>query len=392
VAGVVSLHERLEAIYAIGGGPGANRPAYGRQEDEAHALVRGWMEEARLEVSADRAGNLFGRLHGTRPELGEVWTGSHLDSVPQGGRLDGPLGVLAGLEAVQRAGRQPRTLGVVAFRDEEGWRFGRGCFGSRALCGQLEPGELDTVDADGVSLGSLVEVDPAGWLDAPVAYVETHIEQGPVLAELGAPLGVVTSIVGLARLGVTFRGRAGHAGTTPMAARDDALVAAAAFVGRVRDVAEAACAESPRAAVATVGRLVVHPGAANVIPDRVDLVVDARAPEERVLADLVAAIAGAAGDAEVELLRRTSPAGMAATVRDAIRGALEERGLPQPELHSGAGHDAGVLAAAGVPSGMLFVRSLNGGVSHSPDEHSDPADVELAVDVLAGTLQRLASP
>jgi hydantoinase/carbamoylase family amidase len=391
----MSLHSRLEELYAIGGAVGANRAAYTAAEDEAHALVAGWLEEAGFVVSRDDAGNLFGRLRGREPQLPEVWVGSHLDSVPHGGRFDGPLGVLAGLEAAARIGRQTRTLTVVAFRDEEGWRFGRGCFGSRALCGQLEVGELDTVDAEGVSVRAAVgdELEATGWLHPPAAYLEVHIEQGPVLAGLDAPLGVVTSIVGLARIAVTFRGRAGHAGTTPMAGRDDALVKAAAFVGRVRAVAEQACVPGTQGggAVATVGRLEVHPGAANVIPERVEVIVDARAPEEATLAAVVAAIGEAAGDAEVEPLRRTSPVPMAETVRAAFRDALAELGLPAPELHSGAGHDAGVLGAAGVPAGMLFVRSLNGGISHSPDEHSDDADVALGVEALALALRRLGT-
>lgn len=384
-----SLAERLERLYGLGGGPGANRPAYTPAEDEAHALVARWLAEAGLEVSRDPAGNLFGRLPGRRPELAEVWTGSHLDSVPAGGRYDGPLGVLAGLEAVARIGQQARTLAVVAFRDEEGWRFGRGCFGSRALCGAVADGELDALDADGVALRDAVggTPPPAGWLDPPpAAYLELHVEQGPALDRLGAPLGIVSSIAGIARLGVTFHGRPGHAGTTPMAGRADALVAAAGFVLAVR--AAAAAAEP---AVATVGRLSVAPGAANVIPERVSLVVDVRAPEEETLAALLGEIAAAAGDAEVELYRRTSPVPMAAEVQAALAASLAQLGLEAPVLPSGAGHDAGALGAAGVPSGMLFVRSLAGGVSHAPQEHSDAADVALAVDALAGALERLAS-
>lgn len=383
------LRDRLERIYAIGGGPGANRPAYTPAEDEAHDLVAGWMAEAGLEVSRDPAGNLCGRLRGRRPELAEVWTGSHLDSVPRGGRFDGPLGVLGGLEAVQRVGRQERTLAVVAFRDEEGWRFGRGCFGSRALCGSLADGELDARDADGVSLRSAVgaPLPAAGWLGPrPAAYVELHVEQGPALERLGAPLGIVSSIAGIARLGVTFRGAPGHAGTTPMQGRSDALVAAASFVLAVRDAALHA-----QPSVATVGRLAVEPGAANVIPERVTLVVDARAPEEEGLAALVGHIEAAAAGAEVELYRRTAPVPMASQVQHALAEALGEHGLPAPVLPSGAGHDAGVLGAAGVPSGMLFVRSGAGGISHAPEEHSDEVDVELAVAVLAGALARLAA-
>jgi hydantoinase/carbamoylase family amidase len=374
--------ERLDEVYAIGGGPGANRPAFSNEEQRAHDLAASWMRAAGLEVEIDRAGNLYGRLRGTRPELPEAWTGSHLDSVPRGGRFDGALGVVAGLEAVARLGRQERTLTVVAFRDEEGWRFGRGCFGSRALAGQLEPGELATRDADGVALGDLVSPPEGGWLHAPPrAFVEVHVEQGPVLAARNAPLGVVTKIVGLARLEAVFEGEAGHAGTTPMGDRRDALVAAAEYVLRVREAAA-----RRDGAVATVGRLVVEPNAANVIPERVTLIVDARAPEEGTLASLLDEIRGGAG-----LLRRTTPAAMADEPRAALRAALEELGLPVEELHSGAGHDAGVLASAGVPSAMLFVRSRAGGVSHSPDEHSDDEDVALAVDALEHALRRLAA-
>jgi N-carbamoyl-L-amino-acid hydrolase len=171
-----------------------------------------------------------------------------------------------------------------------------------------------------------------------------------------------------------------------MSARDDALCKAAAFVLRVHDAAAAR-----DGAVATVGRLTVEPGAANVIPERVSLLVDARAPTEETLSSLLAEIESAADGAELEHLRRTEPVRMAASVRSALREALAEHGVGAPELDSGAGHDAGVLGAAGVPVGMLFVRSLAGGVSHSPDEESSPEDVALAVDVLASTLRRLAA-
>jgi allantoate deiminase len=384
------LTDRLDALYAIGAhGAGADRPAYTANEDAAHALVSTWMADAGLEIARDPVGNLFGRLRGTRPELAEVWTGSHLDSVPGGGRFDGPLGVVAGLEAVERIGRQERTLCVVAFRDEEGSRFGRGCFGSRALCGRLEPGELDTRDADGIALREAVGNEPpsGGWLDPPLAFVEVHIEQGPELERRSAPLGVVTAIVGLARLSVIFDGREGHAGTTPMSARDDALCKAASFVLAVRDAAE----RVGHGAVATVGNVVVTPNAANVIPAVVELLVDARAPEETTLAELLREIQAAAAGARLTQLRRTHPAPMDIGVRDVLGRAIVEVGADVQELYSGAGHDAGVLARAGVPSGMLFVRSRNGGISHSPDEHSDDADVRLALEALTSALRRLAS-
>jgi len=348
----VRVLERLDRLYAIGGGPGANRPGGSPEEDEAHELVAGWMREAGLEVEVDPAGNLFGRLRGRRPELAEVWTGSHLDSVPRGGRFDGALGVVGGLEAVERTGVQDRSLVVVAFRDEEG-STGPGCRGSRSLCRR--------------------GIDPT-----PAAFVELHVEQGPRLEAAGAPLGVVTGIVASARGEVVIEGREGHAGTTPMAQRDDALVAAAELVLRLRDRAAAV-----GGAVATVGCLTVEPGASNVIPARVSLSVDLRARDDAELEELCAVVPGE--------LSRTSAVELAAGPRTALLEQLAARGLPSVELVSGAGHDAGVLAAAGVPAAMLFVRSLNGGISHSPDEHTAAGDIELALAVLAGALERLAA-
>ena len=336
----MSVSERLDALYAIGGGPGANRLHGGPAEDEAHELAAGWMRDAGLRVEVDDAGNLLGRAG----ERDDVWVGSHLDSVPNGGLFDGALGVVAGIEAVARVGRGS----VVAFRGEE-----VGCVGSRALC------------AAGGAL--------------PSAFLELHVEQGPVLADGGAALGVVTGIVGYARGELVVEGRAGHAGTTPMAGRDDALVRAAAEILRIRDVASVI-----DRAVATVGRLTVEPGGTNVIPGRVRLSIDARAPDAERLRELIAAIG-------LEPAQPTPPSAMSSELRDVLREEIESRGLPVVELPSGAGHDAGILAAAGVPSAMLFVRSLNGGVSHSPDELSSDEDVGLAVDVLTGALRRIAA-
>jgi acetylornithine deacetylase/succinyl-diaminopimelate desuccinylase-like protein len=332
---------RLDELYAIGGGPGANRPHPGRGEDEAHELAAGWMREAGLAVSVDGHGNLLGRA----AERPDVWVGSHLDSVPQGGRFDGALGVVAAIEAVESAG----CGSAVAFRGEE-----VGCIGSRAVC---------DADGDGDAL--------------PSAFLELHVEQGPVLAAADAPLGVVTSIVGYARGELVFEGHAGHAGTTPMAGRDDALIAGAEAVLRIRDAARGI-----EGAVATVGELSVEPGASNVIPSRVRLSVDARAPDSERLAQLVAAIGFDPG-------QLTDPAPMSSELRSVLRAEIESRGRCAVKLPSGAGHDAGILAAAGVPSAMLFVRSLNGGVSHSPDELSSDEDVALAVEVLTEALRRL---
>jgi len=341
------LSSRLDDVFHIGNGVGANRVGGTPEEDAACDLVASWMEEAGLEVERDERGNVVGRLVGERPELPEVWTGSHLDSVPEGGKFDGALGVLAGLEAVSAVGRSERTLAVVVFRDEE-----TGCHGSRWR----------------VRHGSL-----------PGAFVELHVEQGPTLARAEAPLGVVTSIVAYARREARFTGAPGHAGTTPMAARDDALCQAADYVLRVRDAAAAI-----DGAVGTVGILEVEPGAVNVVPGSVRLTVDVRAPDAPRLGRLLSELG-------LEPEPIVQAAAMGESVRRVLREEVERLGLRAVELPSGAGHDAGVLAAAGVEAGMLFVRSLNGGVSHSPKEHSSDEDVALAVEVLTATLRRLSS-
>jgi hydantoinase/carbamoylase family amidase len=373
----VTILERLDALYAIGGGEGANRPGLSTEELEAHELFAGWAAEGGLEVTVEPWGTVA-RLRGSERDLPEVWTGSHLDTVPRGGRFDGALGVVAGLEAVLRAGTGRRTLAVVAFRDEEGWRFGRGCFGSGALAGQAD---LGARDAGGVSVREALAALGLGEPRAavlPGTFVEAHVEQGPVLERREVALGVVTAIAGQARGSVEVTGRADHAGTTPMDARDDALCAAAELVLRVRDAARRI-----DGAVATVGSLEVEPGASNVVPGRVTLTVDARAPDAERLDALVAALALD--------LRRTEPVAMAERPRTVLAEEIAQAGLPVVELASGAGHDAAVLAAAGVETGMLFVRSLAGGASHSPNEDSSPEDVALCVDVLAATLGRLVS-
>jgi acetylornithine deacetylase/succinyl-diaminopimelate desuccinylase-like protein len=328
MAPVSRVIDRLEEIYAIG----ATRVGGSAEEDAAHRLLASWLDEAGLDVATDGAGNTFGRRGGPA-----VWTGSHLDSVPGGGRFDGALGVVAAVEAALRI---DAPIGVVAFRDEE-----RGCAGSRAF----------------VAAGRL-----------PRAFVELHVEQGPLLDQSDAPLGLVTAIYGQARGEVVFEGRADHAGTTPMEVRDDALVKAAQFVLHVR-------ASAPSGTVATVGRIEVEPGATNVVPSRATVSIDARAATPQELDGLVRAIGFEPG-------LRTEPVTMDAAVMAALRAAAP-RAL---ELVSGAGHDAAILGAAGVPVGMLFVRSLNRGASHSSDELSSEADIELGVAALATAVDTLA--
>jgi len=323
----VRVIERLDELYAR---CGPTRPGYSHEEDAAHELAAAWMREAGLEVDRDEVGNLFGR----RGDAG-VWSGSHLDTVPNAGRFDGALGVVAAIETAERL--PEAELAVVAFRAEE-----TGPMGSRRLS-QL-----------------------------PDAFVEVHIEQGPVLERLGAPLGVVTAISGQARGAKTFEGRASHAGTTPMDERDDALIEAARFILHVQE-----CATD--GSLATVGAVEIVPGAMNVVPGRVTVSVDVRAADAVALESLIQSIG-------FEPTWRQDPVSMSGPPFEALKASLPDA----PELSSGAGHDAMVLAAAGVPTAMLFVRSLNGGVSHSPDELSSPEDVELAVDALTQTLARLS--
>jgi acetylornithine deacetylase/succinyl-diaminopimelate desuccinylase-like protein len=332
----VRILERLDQLYALGGGAGANRVGGTPDEDHAHDLAAGWMRDAGLAVEVDPAGNLIGRTK--KPD---VWTGSHLDSVPDGGKFDGALGVVAGIEAVERVGKGA----VVVFREEE-----TGCVGSTAF---VERGEL------------------------PECFLEVHVEQGPVLERAGAPVGLPRGIVGIVRGERLFTGEPGHAGTVPMTGRRDALVAAAEYILRVRDLAS-----NIDGAVGTVGQVFVEPGAANVIPGRVRVSVDVRAPDRARLDSLVAAL-------ELDPDFRLEPVPMAERPLAALRDEIERRGLPVVELPSGAGHDAAILAAAGVPTAMLFVRSLNGGVSHSPGEDSSPEDVSLAVEVLTAALTTL---
>ena len=321
------IDERLDELYAIGAG---TRRGYSPQEDAAHELAAGWMRDAGLETEVDEAGNLIGRRGSPR-----VWSGSHLDTVPDGGKFDGALGVLGAIEA---AARLPAAeLAAVAFRAEE-----TGPMGSKQL------------------------------RELPPSFVELHIEQGPLLERAGAPLGVVTAIAGQARGQAVFEGRADHAGTTPMGVRDDAVIQAAQFIIHV-----ARCAQEP--AVATVGAVEVEPNAPNVVPARVTVSVDARAPEAGQLDELVAAIG-------FEPTSRIDPVAMSG----APFAVLSELLPDAPRLVSGAGHDAMVLAAAGVPTAMLFVRSLNGGVSHCPEELSSLEDIELAVDALTAALGQLS--
>ncbi len=370
----------------------------------AVALLRGWMQAAGLATRLDAAATLIGRLDGP-PGARTLLIGSHIDTVPDGGRYDGSFGVLSGLAALERlrseGARLPFAVELLAFGDEEGVRFPMTMTGSRACAGTLETDlQLAARDADGVSMREALRAfgcDPERLGEAAYApgtvlgYIEPHIEQGPVLEQAGLALGVVSAINGMRRFGVVVTGTAGHAGTVPMPGRRDALAAASEMVVAARRIALAR-----PGVTATVGRIEATPGAVNVIPGRVEFSLDVRAPEDagrdRAVAAIEAAFEAVAREHGVGLAicagfsARAAPCTPALQDRlEAAAGALAVRTMRLP---SGAGHDAMVMATL-CPIAMLFVRCRDG-ISHNPAESITSADAGQAVDVLVRTLRDLA--
>jgi allantoate deiminase len=371
---------------------------------EAAATVSDWMREAGMTVRRDAIGNLIGRSDGADPDAPALMLGSHLDTVPDAGRYDGALGVLAGIAVAERlrerAGELPFALEVVAFADEEGSRFGTAFLGSSAVAGSLDRGALRRVDAEGVSLEEAISElggDPAALGEARrepgslVGYAELHIEQGPALEARGIPVGIVSSIAGQTRAALRFTGTPGHAGTVPMELRRDALAAAAELVLAV----EALARDTP-GLVATVGDIAALPGAPNVIAGQVDLVVDVRHPEDADrtaavsrLRDRTGEIASARGiECSWEALHEQPAVRCDPGLTERMRQAVEDVGVDPYALASGAGHDAATMAQV-APVTMLFVRCA-GGVSHHPDESVTEADVAIAVDALTRFVELVA--
>jgi allantoate deiminase len=374
---------------------GVSRFAWTRELGRANEWLVGRLEELGLRTEIDAAGNVFGYW-----EVGDgpaVLAGSHLDTVPRGGRFDGALGVLAAVEAVRvlhREGIEPqRPLWIVSFNDEEGARFRTGMLGSRAFVGEIEPddwrrrGVADAMAEAGFDFERLPE---ARAVDRIHAYLELHIEQGPVLERAGIDVGIVTGIVGLLGFKVRLLGEANHAGTTPMALRRDALAGTARIVLALRDEARARDDMT-----ANVGMCTVAPGGFNVIPGEAEFSIDVRSPTpegfarvDRFVRDLLARIADAEGLVlELEETHRLEPVPLDSAIQDVLERAAEREGATHMRLPSGAGHDAMVLGRH-VPAGMLFVPS-RGGVSHSPDEFTAPEQCELGARVLARALAEL---
>ncbi|WP_375428291.1 allantoate amidohydrolase [uncultured Sphingomonas sp.] len=366
----------------------------------AQEVVTGWMEEAGMTTRRDAATNLIGRYEGLNPGPA-LLIGSHIDSVRDGGRYDGPLGVMLGVECVATlhaaTRRMPFPIEVIAFGDEEGSRFPAAMLTSRAAAGTLA--EMpDMADAQGTPLALALAsfgTAPERLADArhapALAYLEAHIEQGPALETEGLALGVVTGIAAQLRLRLVLEGRAGHAGTTAMPLRRDALAAAAEIVLEVERVGR----DRPDELVATVGTLEVEPGAANVIPGRVTLSLDIRALDPA-LRDLAAQAildeADAIAARRLVTIRTLPIHDLPASPCDPrltriLTEALIAAGHPPRRLASGAGHDAMAMAAL-CPTAMLFVR-CRGGLSHNPAEHVEVVDVEAALAVMLGFIDRL---
>jgi allantoate deiminase len=399
------LERQLDELYAIGAEPsgGSYRPLYGTAWAAACDHVERWMKEAGLAVRRDAVGNLWGRAEGSGGGKA-VATGSHIDTVRHGGRLDGALGITAGLAAlralIEARGKPKRPLELLVVCEEEGSRFATNFWGSRAIIGAIGPHETDTVtDAAGVTLARAMRergLDPARISSAARddlgAFIELHIEQGAVLETQGLPLAVVTAIAGGVHLEVVVTGRSDHAGTTPMDLRRDALAGAAAMIQAVQSIAAAL----GRPAVATVGKLRVEPDQINVVPGRVTFTVDLRHAElggRRALEERIRSLCGTIAaerslGIDVRTLHERPPVPMDAAVRQVLERAATEAGIVPAALVSGAGHDAQVLAAR-CAVGMLFVPSI-GGRSHSPEEATDPAHLALGTRVLARALELLA--
>ena len=398
--------QRCDALGACSEEPGKlTRPFASDAMRRAHEHVAAWMRESGLIVRKDNIGNLRGRYESHSRGGATLILGSHLDSVRDAGRYDGPLGVLVAIAAVQalqeRGERLPFAIEVVGFADEEGLRFGTTYLGSSALAGTFEAADLDRADARGVTMREAIRNfggNPARLAEdrcnggTLLGYCEVHIEQGPVLEARGLPVGVVSAIAGQSRYQLTFTGEAAHAGTTPMDRRKDALAAASAFVQAVEGYAS-----SHEGLVATVGQLTVQPGAANVVPGEVALSLDVRHADDadRLLASerLIDSASEIAKRRDIALTtgRNSDNATVPCSPRPTalLSQAIEQLGYPPMRLASGAGHDA--VAMAGLTEvAMLFVR-CKGGVSHHPAESVTEADVAVAIDVLGRFLKLAAA-
>lgn len=399
------IMERLAALAQITDEPGQLTRTYGSPAmRRANDLVAVWMREAGLTVNEDAVGNLMGRYEGARLGAKAFLLGSHLDTVRNAGAFDGPLGVILAIECVAKLHAEqtplPFDIEVVGFCDEEGVRFQSTYLGSRVLAGTLTDADLQRVDENGISLAEAIRQFGGAPEKVSTAkcnpnkllgYAEVHIEQGPVLEQKHLAVGVVTAIAGQSRIKIRFTGKAGHAGTTPMDMRRDALCAAAEFISAVE-----AQAHSATRLVATVGQMQVKPGASNVIPGEVNLTLDVRHQTESVRLEACQHLQGVAESigrqrgifVSWEVVQQTASVPCDPDLTALLKHAAQKHQPEVLELPSGAGHDAAVLGKI-TPAVMLFVQCRDG-LSHHPDESARVEDVAVAFAVMDDFLQLLA--
>ena len=404
---IIDLGE-IGAVLGLNGEHGCARLALTDADGQGRRLVLGWMRDLGLEISVDVIGNVVGTRPGSDPDEAAVMTGSHIDTVRTGGRFDGNLGVLAGLEVIETLEQfgivTKRAIQVAFFTDEEGARFAPDMLGSLVFVGGLAvEAALDVCAADdGARLGDelgrigFAGPTPCPTAVAPAAFVELHIEQGPVLEAHDVTIGVVTGVQGISWTEYTVTGRSAHAGTTPMRLRRDPLVAVAAIVVEAHRLAGEMADDAMGTQVATVGRLDVFPDLVNVIAERVTFTVDLRNTDETLLRDAERRMAAfitetcVRGHCTVEskTLARFEPVAFDQTMVDRVERIAGALGNTTMRMPSGAGHDAQMLARV-CPTSMIFVPSVDG-LSHNIGEHTAPADVTAGADVLLHTIIELA--
>jgi beta-ureidopropionase / N-carbamoyl-L-amino-acid hydrolase len=402
------IQRHLGAFARVGyhSGGSMNRVAFSRADLRARQLLVHIMETYGLDTRIDAFGSVFGHLRGVgNPDLSPVLVGSHLDTVPAGGRFDGSLGVVAALEAVALVREHKLDLSypleVVSFACEESSRFGRGTLGSGLVSGELSPDEiLDLRDVGGKRPRKVLEslgLEPANLNEikrepgAYTAFLEIHIEQGRVLEEANARLGIVDAVAAPTRIRLTLTGRADHSGATPMSLRRDALAGAAEVILAVEE-----CASSTQKTVGTVGTVQVEPGAINVVPGRVVLGIDIRSTETdtkrdtvKRLLDRVRSTADTRDlDLVVETLSEEDPVSFTHQISNLLEIRCNDRGIPAVRMASGAGHDAMKMAKL-CPAGMLLVPS-RGGISHNPDEWTYHDDVIAGIQVFTDATLNIA--
>ncbi|MED3876937.1 Zn-dependent hydrolase [Lysinibacillus capsici] len=398
----VRLVQHLQDLSQIGRNEktgGINRFSFTPEEKQAIELVTTYMEQAGMNVTIDAVGNLIG-TYGEGNET--IMLGSHIDTVPEGGKYDGALGVLAAIEVVHTMHEQElipfKKIQVVAFKDEEGTRFGFGLLGSSAMAGLLTEEQLQHTDEAGISIEEAMKdfhLSPYPLTQVHrndiKAYLEMHIEQGKVLENEGLPVGVVTGIAAPLWLEVTVTGVSEHAGATPMPIRQDALTAASEMILAIEQLLT-----NTTDSVATVGKLTVSPNGTNVIPGKVTFSIDLRdidenkvsALEQEIMQQLQQIAERRHVSLASKVLQRIKPAKTDALLQQQLTTSIEKQGIRPYSLISGAGHDAMNIAEI-APIGMLFVRSKDG-ISHNPLEYSSDEDIIVATNIFYDTVVELA--